>query len=85
MTAKGGNFGAPCDQAIAVTPSDTVDLAVPSRYLYVGGEGSLTVIMAGPDGNTVLFPVLNSADVLPIIVSRVKSTGTTATSIVSLF
>ena len=37
----------PADNAVAVTPSDGVDLAVVPRGLYVGSSGSLVVHMRG--------------------------------------
>lgn len=74
--------------AAAVTPDDDNDLATPASALYVGVSGDLTVDMAGPLGNGqggagILF---KSAPVglLPIAVSRVLSTGTSATNIVAL-
>jgi len=68
--------------AVAVTPSDTVDLTYVSRELYVGGAGNVTAIMA--DGSTVLFSTVPAGTRLPIRVSRVKATGTTATLMVAI-
>jgi hypothetical protein len=71
------------EQAVAVTPSDANDLAITSRAIYVGGAGDLTVVMCG-DGSTVTFSAVPVGSVLPIRVTRVKATGTTATLILSL-
>lgn len=74
---------APAMGAAAVTPLDGTDLANISRSLYVGGAGNMVVTMQ--DGNDVTFSGIPAGAILPIRVTRVKSTGTTATNIVSLF
>lgn len=74
---------APATNAVAVTPDDATDLTVTSRALYVGGAGNVVVIMDG--GQTVTFTGVPAGTILPIRVSRVKSTSTTATSILSLW
>lgn len=77
-----GTAGVAGTSAVAVTPSDTVDLTYVSRELYVGGAGNVTAIMA--DGTTVLFSTVPAGTRLPIRVSRVKATGTTATLMVAI-
>lgn len=68
---------------VAVTPSDTTLLA-PTRGLYIGGAGNVTVDFA--DGTTgILFTAPPVGTLLPISVIRVKATGTTATAIVALY
>lgn len=67
----------------AVTKSDTVDITETSRALYVGGAGDVAVIMQ--DGTTLAFAAVPAGTLLPIRVTRVMSTGTTATSIIALF
>lgn len=66
----------------AVTPSDTVDLTFTTRALYVGGAGALTVVLSS--GVTVTFAVVPAGTWLWLAVTRVKVTGTAATSIVAL-
>jgi hypothetical protein len=73
---------AACIDGAAVTPSDTVDLAFTTRAIYVGGAGTLTVILAG--GATVEFLAVPAGTWLWIAATRVKATGTSATSIVAL-
>ena len=76
-------FG-PCRNAVAVTPSDSTALADVTRYLYVGGAGTLTVILR--DGSTsVAFGAVTAGSLIPIAVSQVKATGTSATSIVAMW
>lgn len=73
----------PASQAAAVTPNDSADLTSVARGLYVGGAGAVNVDM--PDGSTVLFSGVNSGQILPVRVRRVRATSTTATSIVALY
>jgi len=73
----------PADNATAVTPSDSTDLAYTSRALYIGGAGNLVVTMAG--GGDITFSAVPAGSILPIRVTRVKATSTTATSIVNLY
>lgn len=66
----------------AVTPSDTTVLA-PTRGLWVGGAGNLTVDFA--DGTTdVLLTAPIVGTIYPISVVKVKA-ATTATVIVALY
>jgi hypothetical protein len=76
------NAPASATNGAAVTPSDTVDLAFTSRAIYVGGAGALTVILSS--GVTVTFAVVPAGSWLWIAATRVKATGTAATSIVAL-
>ncbi len=73
----------PADNAAAVTPSDSTDLAYTSRALYIGGSGNVVVTMAG--GGDVTFSAVTAGAILPIRVTRVKATNTTATSIINLY
>lgn len=70
--------------ALEVTPDDNVDLATASRGFYIGGGGDLTVIMLD-GGNQVTLKGINTGQILPLRVSRVMATGTTATNIVAVF
>lgn len=73
----------PADNQTAVTPSDSTDLAFNSRALWIGGAGNIVVTPAG-GGADVTYTV-PAGTVLPIRVSRVKATGTTATQIVNWY
>jgi hypothetical protein len=77
-----GDQTSPAKYAAAVTPNDGTDLAVPARALYVGGTGDLKVDTAG--GDTVTFSGVTAGSFIPVMVSRVYATGTTATNILSL-
>lgn len=78
--------------AVAVTPSDTLNIPSPSTedgsgnngcVLYVGGTGDLKVTTVG--GNDVIFVNIQGGSFLPIQVVKVFATGTTATSIVAIW
>jgi len=73
----------PARRALAVTPDDDTDLTYVTRGLYIGGEGNIAVVTSG--GDTVVFTALSAGTLLPVRVSRVRSTSTTATNIVALW
>ena len=68
--------------AQAVTPSNTVDLPNPS-VIYVGTTGNIQVNTA--NGDTVTFSSVPSGSVLPVQVTRVWATSTTAINMVSIY
>jgi len=74
---------APAYTALAVTPSDAVGFAA-CRGLYVGADGDITAVMVGAQ-TPVLFAAARAGTVLPIAVTQVLETGTTATDIVALY
>ena len=63
--------------------SDTTELNVVSRALWVGTGGSIKVQMH--NGDVVTIPGVPDASMLPIRVRQVFSTGTTATGLVSFY
>jgi len=66
-----------------VTPNDSTDLTYVSRAVYVGTGGNMKVTMQ--DSGTVLFTGVPTGTTLPIRVSRIWSTSTTASTIINLF
>ncbi len=80
FSAHTSSLESPASSAVEITPSDENDLAQVSRAVYVGGTGHLAVTMK--DGSNTTFKNLIGGTVLAIRVSKVKSTGTTATDIV---
>jgi hypothetical protein len=72
---------APAGDALIVTPSDSVDLEQPCRAFYAAVAGNISVITEA--GNTRLVPV-GAFFVLPLAVTRIRATGTTATGIIGL-
>ncbi|WP_299681643.1 hypothetical protein [uncultured Roseobacter sp.] len=71
----------PAVRLIPVTPSDTEDLTEASRAINVASDGALRVTTIG--GTTATIHVA-AGIAFPIRVSRVWSTGTTASGIVAL-
>jgi hypothetical protein len=67
--------------AVAVTPSDTVDLATVAKALYIGGAGDVKVLVGGEE---VVFKAVPVGTVLPVAAQRVFATGTGASFIVAL-
>lgn len=74
--------------AITVTPSDTVNLVLPSgvnktKGIYVGVSGNVKVRLT--DNTEPTFVGLASGIIHPISAVRVYATGTTATSILAVY
>ncbi|MFC3631264.1 hypothetical protein ACFOM8_17650 [Paracoccus angustae] len=71
----------PAARLAGVTPSDTADLAFPTRAIAVGTEGFVQLItIAGDTGRVFVLP----GAPFPIRARRILSTGTSATDIVAL-
>ena len=68
--------------AEVIVKSDTVNLAEPSRALYIGTSGDVSVEMAGV-GSAIIF-VTVPVGILQIEVTRVNSTNTSASNMVAL-
>lgn len=64
-----------------VTPSDSTVLP-PTRALWVGGAGNINVVM--DDGTTLLLSGVPAGSLMPLSVTKVMFTSTTATNIVAL-
>ena len=73
---------APYRNAVAVTPSDTASLGAVTRAVYVGTSGNLAVVMASAASttSTVTFTSIPYGTLLPIRVSWVLLTGSSATT-----
>ncbi len=67
--------------AVAITPHDTN--AMSARAIYVGGAGNITLRARGSSADVVMTAV-PVGTILPIEVTHVRSTGTTATALVAL-
>lgn len=73
----------PSESAFTITPNDDVDLAYPTRALYVGTGGDITLLLWGDTSSIVLANVLGGS-CLPLAVKRVYDTGTGASDLVGL-
>jgi hypothetical protein len=72
----------PARRAFVVTPSDSVNLTLPARALYVGGSGNISLVTIG--GDTVTLTGLQAGSFVPVACTRVLSAGTSASNIVAL-
>lgn len=68
--------------AAAITPSDTVQIPLTTRAIYVGQGGDLRLRMASSD--LVTLVAMPAGALLPLRVTQVMATGTTATALVGL-
>jgi len=75
---------APATRAVAITPHDTTELTETTRAIYVGGAGNIVMTLEG-DTAAVTFVSVSSGSILPVRAKLVKSTSTTATSLVALY
>lgn len=76
------SISGPATKIAAVTPSDSADLNPPCVALAITTAGNVKVTAV--DGGTETFAV-TAGQILPVAVSRVWSTGTTATGIIALY
>ncbi len=68
--------------AVAITPSDTVNLTNPA-VVYAGVAGNVRVLTA--QGDDVTFFGVLAGFVIPVQVIRVFATSTTATALVGIY
>jgi hypothetical protein len=73
----------PPEHAVAILPQDGADLAVVTRAIYVGAGGDVAVRML--DGTTVTLTNVPNGTLMPLRVSRVLATGTTASAILGFW
>jgi hypothetical protein len=73
----------PADKAVAITPSNSTDLTTPTRGIYVGVSGDLTVDLV-KGGTQITFVGLAAGIIHPIAAKRVYATGTDATDILGI-
>lgn len=76
------SLSGPALTAFAVTPDDGTDLTEASRAVYIGTAGNLSVKMLS--GEVVTFAGLAAGTLLPVRVSRIRATGTSAGNIIAL-
>ncbi|WP_105424628.1 spike base protein, RCAP_Rcc01079 family [Neorhizobium tomejilense] len=76
------SLSGPAASGFAITPSDSADLPETTRALYVGTGGHLSVRMLS--GETLTLSNIPGGGLLPLRVTRVFATGTTAVAIAGL-
>ena len=92
FNSPNGPAGDPASIAVLVTPSDTVPLPFITTALWVGGAGNLAVVMSdasGANGGALLtvattFSSVGAGQWMPLRVTQVMNTNTTATAIVAV-
>lgn len=72
----------PATHGFTVTPSDSEALTETCRALYIGSTGDLAGRFS--DGTEVTFSNIVAGTILPVRVTHVLATGTTAADIVAL-
>lgn len=71
--------------AFAVVPSDTAPLPATANGLIIGSVGGGTALkIQCVDGSVVTLAVVSAGQVVPIAVTQVFATGTTASNITGL-
>ena len=83
FAGRAESIAAPAAHGFAITANDGADLPSETRAIYVGGAGSLAVVLVS--GDAVTFAGLTAGTVLPVRAVRVKATGTSATQLVGLY
>jgi len=73
----------PASNAFAITPHDTNELTTVTRGIYIGAAGDIALTTVG--GDSVTFVGLLAGSILPVRANIVKSTATTATSLIGLY
>lgn len=73
----------PAENCFAVVPSDTTDLAIATKAIYIGEAGDVTLVSVR-GRNPVTFRNLPAGSILDVRVKAIRATGTTAGEIVGL-
>lgn len=76
------SLSGPAAHGFAVTPSDSSLLSETTRGLYVGAAGDITALMLS--GANVTFSDVPAGTILPVRLTKIMATGTTASDIVAL-
>jgi len=72
----------PALDGAAVTPSNTVGFGFVARAIYVGTTGDITLVT--PNDVVLTFVGVPGGVILPVMCTRVNSTGTSASNMVAL-
>lgn len=73
----------PGRRLVVVVPNDDTVFSITPRALYVGTGGDLAVVGID-DAAPVVLTAVPSGMLLPVSVSKVRATGTTASNIVAI-
>src|SRR5579884_2034175 len=72
---------APANDGAAVTPSDSANLPISSKRLWVGGAGNVSLVTV--NGTPLTYTSVPAGTYLQVRAQQVKATGTTASNIVA--
>lgn len=73
----------PPDHAFSITPHDANELTYVTRGIWVGGDGDVVLVTLNDE--EVTFSAAVAGTIIPIRAKQVKSTGTTASSLLGLY
>jgi len=76
------SLSGPASHGFAISPSDSTLLPETTRGLYVGTAGDIALLMLS--GESLTFAAVPAGAVLPLRLTKVMATGTTADNIVGL-
>ena len=85
LTRFKSDLAGPSASFAAVVPHNTTNLTVPTRGLFIGVAGNVSVVPLASPSTSVVFKNVAAGSVLPVAALRVNATGTTATDIVALY
>lgn len=80
FASKGVAIDSPAVGAFAITPSNDTDLTVAIRAITIGGDAGTVSYISSRDGQTYTTGTLPAGS-YPLLASRIRATGTTATGI----
>ncbi len=83
FATRAASLEGPATHAFSISPDDSDALSETTRALYVGTGGTITCRLA-EDASDTLFSGVPDGTVLPVRVTHVRSTGTSASQIVGL-
>ena len=76
------SLSGPASHAFAVSPSDSSLLSETTRGLYVGTSGDIACLTLS--GASITFSAVQAGTLLPMRLTKVMATGTTASNIIAL-
>jgi hypothetical protein len=76
------SLSGPASYGFPVTPSDSTVLSETTRGLYVGTTGDISALMVS--GASITLSSVPAGSLLPLRLTKIMATGTTASGIVGL-
>lgn len=83
--SAGENSNPPAHGEIVV-PDDSANFTTRTRYIYVGGDGDIALVMAGDQGDAVVvLKAVPIGTIIPVRAIRINATNTTATLMIAFW